>query len=466
MINMESNYRERSVYVVRPAEPTWHGCLSLSEFDQIDMTYTQLIYFYKPVIMTRFGQRPHYAEVADTLRDSLSKILVPFYPLAGRLRWIDDHKGRLELDCNGNGVEFIQVESSAELVDLGDYFTPSPNYQHLFPDIDFNVPIYKRPVLLVQLTIFKCGGVGLGIAISHVVADGLSTAHFLNEWARVARGEPLGLAPIHDRNIFIPKTPPLRFHDHHSIKGFTNLPNHPIYQAEPTIKEMKTIVVTLRLAPYQVKKLIKLANIEDTTTNTRAKYTLYEAVSAHIWRTACKARMNKDEEATTFTVTVDSRRRLSPPLPSGYFGNTIFDVIVTSKAGDLVSNPLGYGASRIRAVINKVTNEYVWSTIDLLKNQQDMTQVRSLYLYSSPEVFNGKNSFELVTWLSIPFHGIDFGWGKEIYFGPAHLDRDGEAIMLHSSDGDGSLLLVLCVLEEHVDAFKKYFYEDIITSSL
>ena len=95
--------------------------------------------------------------------------------------------------------------------------------------------------------------------------------------------------------------------------------------------------------------------------------------------------MNKDKEVT-FIVTVDSRSRLSLPLPlpSGYFGHTIFDVILTNKVGDLVTNPLRYGSSRTRVVIDKVTNEYMWSTIGFLKNQQDMTKVRSLYLYSSP----------------------------------------------------------------------------------
>ena len=83
-------------------------------------------------------------------------------------------------------------------------------------------------------------------------------------------------------------------------------------------------------------------------------YTRYETVAGHIWRCACKARELKDEQPTAIAVWVDSRNRMNPPLPRGYLGNAIVDVIATSHAGELMRNPLGYASRRIRQAIDKL----------------------------------------------------------------------------------------------------------------
>ena len=63
--------------------------------------------------------------------------------------------------------------------------------------------------------------------------------------------------------------------------------------------------------------------------------------------------------------------------------------------------------------------------------------------------------------MNLPFKGTDSGWGKEIHFGPAYHQVDGNTWILRSGKGDESLVIVVCLLEEHVDAFKKHFYDEI-----
>jgi len=179
-------------YIVKPAKPTWTGRVSLSELDQIGtITYVPTIYFYKP--------SPNWLtpsnDVVNDLKDSLRDVLVPFYLLAGRLHWIG--RGRLELECNAMGVMFTEAESESKLEDLGD-FLPSSEYKYLIPNVDYTVPIHDLPLLLVQLTKFQCGGISLSLTISHAIVDGQSALHFMSEWARIARGEPLGVVPFLD----------------------------------------------------------------------------------------------------------------------------------------------------------------------------------------------------------------------------------------------------------------------------
>jgi shikimate O-hydroxycinnamoyltransferase len=148
---------------------------------------------------------------------------------------------------------------------------------------------------------------------------------------------------------------------------------------------------------------------------------------------------------------------MNPPLPQGYLGNAIIDVIARSHVGELMNKPLGYASRRIRQAIDKVTDTYVKSTIEFLRNQSDLTRFQATEgpLFGSPNV-------EVVSWLTLPIYGIDFGWGKEIYVKPGAHDCDGDSIVLQTPNGDGSLMVFLCLQVAHMDAFKRHFYEDII----
>ncbi|KAI4335391.1 hypothetical protein L6164_014037 [Bauhinia variegata] len=439
---------------VKPIEPTWIGHSPLSEWDQIGtITHVPTIYFYKPP----YNLLSPDADIATTLKDSLSRVLVPFYPLAGRLKWIGN--GRLQLDCNAKGVDFVEAESDFNLDDFGE-FSPSPEYHYLIPFVDYSLPIQELPLVLVQLTRFKCGGISVSLTISHAVVDGPSALHFISEWARLARGEPLETMPFLDRTLLRagepPAAPPCIDHSEFS--------HPPLLLGQSDNREerkKKTTVAMLRLSKTQVDKLRKIADESWERPKGRG-YTRYETVTGHIWRGACKARGHKHEQPTALGVCVDSRNRMQPPLPKGYFGNATLDVIATSSSGELISKPLGYAASRIRSAIEKVTDEYVRSGIDFLKNQEDLTKFQDLHaLGSDGGPFYGNPNLGVVSWLTLPIYGFDFGWGKEFYMGPGTHDFDGDSLILPNPNGDGSLSVALCLQVAHMDAFKRYFYEDI-----
>ena len=221
----------------------------------------------------------------------------------------------------------------------------------------------------MQFTGFRCGGFSLSLATSHVITDGLSAANFMTEWARLTRGEPLLTVPFHDKKKAFKAGEPGSSPRFDYSNDFCRLPFLLKRPSPEELKNMETTMISLRLAKEQVEKLKKMANQDrQIHIKTTRPYTRYEALIAHIWRCASKARKHQDEQLTGCLVTIDSRRRLQPPLPLGYFGNGVFDITATSCAGDLMSKPLSYGASKIRAVIENVTNDYVTSAIDYLKS--------------------------------------------------------------------------------------------------
>ncbi|PNX91592.1 hydroxycinnamoyl-coenzyme A shikimate/quinate hydroxycinnamoyltransferase, partial [Trifolium pratense] len=88
----------KACYTVKPSESTPKGRLWLSDLDQVvRLSHTPLIYIYKSQ-----KQNQKSRAIIETLKNSLSKILVHYYPIAGRYCYKDG--GRLELNLNAKGA--------------------------------------------------------------------------------------------------------------------------------------------------------------------------------------------------------------------------------------------------------------------------------------------------------------------------------------------------------------------------
>ncbi|KAL3625199.1 hypothetical protein CASFOL_030653 [Castilleja foliolosa] len=449
------NVTLQSSCLVQPAEPTWRGSMPLSESDQTGViTHVPTIYFYRPSQEWLTPQNT----IFNTLRNSLSKVLVHFYPLAGRLRWLSG--AHLELDCNSKGVQLIEACAEAELDDLGD-FNPSPDFHKLIPRINYLDPIEEIPLLSVQLTKFQCGGITLSYTISHAVVDGQSALHFLSEWARLARGEPLGTPPILDRKHLRAGDPPSaqpRFHH----KQFDTPPVLLGQTSSESERKKETTIDMLRMSKIQVDALKTQANKIRPSNDTCKPYTRYEAITGHIWKCACKARKHVHNQKSAVGICVDIRRRIDPPLPDKFFGNAIVDVIACDRAGDLMTKPLSYAAGSIREAIHSVTSEYVHSAIDYLKSLEDFSGLQDIHAFRTKRgPFYGNPNLGVISWMALPLYGLDFGWGKDVFMAPGTHDCDGDSLILPGYDGEGSLVVALCLQAECMEDFKKFFYEDI-----
>ena len=99
----------RSISIVVPSEPTPSGVLRLPETDQVaQWTHAPIINIYRAK-----SNNTTVPFSLEAMKNSLSRALIHFYPLAGRLHWIEG--GRLELDCNAVGMQLLEAYSEAEL---------------------------------------------------------------------------------------------------------------------------------------------------------------------------------------------------------------------------------------------------------------------------------------------------------------------------------------------------------------
>ncbi|KAL7097278.1 hypothetical protein ACP275_10G134500 [Erythranthe tilingii] len=448
----------KATHTVRTAEPTPEEIMYINSCDQIkDITHTPTIYFYK-----KSAALDSENDAVSVLRDSLSKALFLFYPLAGRLNWAAEGGSRVELHCNGKGVPLFEAESDAAVDDFGD-FTPTAAIQALIPSVDYTTPIDEIPLVIVQLTRFRCGGVSVGLGISHVMADGPSALHFVDEWTKFARGVGPAVPPFLDRRVL--ETPPEKAPAVKFDPAVLRRPPTLVGEDDSSLEQRKKPigVAFLTLTKLQIEKLRNKANLDFDYENSGGRgYSRFEAVAAHIWRCTSKARGHVADQQTSLHFVADFRNKLQPPLPKNYFGNALIRVEATDTSGSLLSNPIGAASRKIREAVEKVTDDTVRAYLDYLKELPDVGRFRSLDNNGRPKGdFYGNPNLAIISWMSLPLYGADFGWGNEIHLGPGPMGFDGKTFIIPTREGDGSFNVAIWLQEEYMAAFKNFLYDGI-----
>ncbi|KAH9332058.1 hypothetical protein KI387_004166, partial [Taxus chinensis] len=88
-------------------------------------------------------------EPAKVIREALSKVLVYYYPLVGRLRnRVQD--GKLQVECTGEGAVFVEASSPNTLSLLGDLEELKPSFQQLLFQSPPNTPLEDIHPLILQ----------------------------------------------------------------------------------------------------------------------------------------------------------------------------------------------------------------------------------------------------------------------------------------------------------------------------
>lgn len=109
--------KQGKVTLVPPVEETEKGHYFLSNLDQNIAVLVRTIYCFK-------SEEKGNEDAAQVIKDALSKVLVHYYPLAGRLTISPEMK--LIVDCNAEGAVYVEAEADCELEKIGDITKPDP----------------------------------------------------------------------------------------------------------------------------------------------------------------------------------------------------------------------------------------------------------------------------------------------------------------------------------------------------
>lgn len=425
--------------MVQPATETPQVKLWNSNVDLVVPNFhTPSVYFYRPTGSANFFD-------GKVLKEALSRALVPFYPMGGRL--CRDEDGRIEIDCKGQGVLFVEAESDGMVDDFGD-FAPTLELRRLIPAVDYSKGIESYALLVLQITHFKCGGVSLGVGMQHHAADGASGLHFINTWSDMARGLDITIPPFIDRTLLRARDPPQPQFPHIE------------YQPPPTLNVTAENALNSETVPETAVSIFKLTRDQINALKAKSKedgntvnYSSYEMLAGHVWRCTCMARGLTMDQETKLYIATDGRARLRPSLPPGYFGNVIFTATPTAVAGDLKSKPIWYAASKIHDQLALMDNDYLRSALDYLELQPDLKAlVRGAHTFKCPNL-------GITSWSRLPIHDADFGWGRPIFMGPGGIAYEGLSFILPSPTNDGSQSVAISLQAEHMKLFEKFLYD-------
>ncbi|XP_031480218.1 shikimate O-hydroxycinnamoyltransferase-like [Nymphaea colorata] len=436
----------RDSTLVPPSSETPRHGLWLSNLDHtMLMVHVPCIYFYRPNGSNNFFD-------SKVMKESLGRALVHFYPLAGRLRRRED--GPLEIECNGGGVLFVEADAEGEIDDFGD-FAPSMELRQLIPEVDYqNQDISSYPLLMLQVTFFKCGGVCLGVAFHHTVVDACGFIHFMNSWSDVARGREVTCPtpPITERTILRARNPPRPAFEHPVFKP--SLASEPIVPAKDSSEQKpQNTQFTGAIFRFSRDQLARLKEKVKEGDNSTIRYTTFNSLVVHIWRCVTLARGLDDQQQTKLTVSVDGRKRLRPEIPNYYFGNVVYIVDVPLVSSDLKSQPMHYAASKVHDALLRMDDDYLRSALDYLELHPDLNVVVDRGGHQK------RSGLSIASWGRLPIYDADFGWGKPIYMGTVVLSVDGLGYILPSPSDDGSLSVVFALETDAMRSLEMLIYD-------
>ncbi|KAF4397226.1 hypothetical protein G4B88_009072 [Cannabis sativa] len=128
--------------------------IELSGLDRISPAILNTLFFYKNNSKSEKDEESDDGDdVERVVIRGLERVLVSWFPAAGRLR-INEKKGnKLEINCNDEGVLLVIAHTSSKLQDFGDHqlHQYNPSYEKLVPHFPHNPPkISQNPLVALQ----------------------------------------------------------------------------------------------------------------------------------------------------------------------------------------------------------------------------------------------------------------------------------------------------------------------------
>ncbi|XP_027337491.1 spermidine coumaroyl-CoA acyltransferase-like [Abrus precatorius] len=397
----------KEAVLIKPSKPTPSSILSLSTIDNIpDLNrLCQTIHVYRSTIHD-FPNGQLLQDPTHVIKEALSKALLYYYPLAGRL--VKHTDGKLRLNCSEDGVPFLEANADCHLSSLHYLDGSDMEYaKHLvfdLPSQDENG--YQYP-LVFKVTKFPCGGFTIGMGLSHAVCDGIGASQLFRAIIELVRGksEP-SVKPVWEREKLVGSITeqPLQMDSVDESSAAVS----PFLPTKVLLNEcIKVDSESIRRLKMSLMK--ECDNVEN--------FTSFESLAAYVWRSRARALELSYDGKIMLNITVGVRRHMmDPPLPKGYYGNAIVDAEVILTVRELNEKPLSEVVKLIKESKKVAFNsDYVRNFINTLETEQEDFNIE------------GTGAFTTMTdWKHLGFlENVDFGFKEQVNTVPAPCDMFG-----------------------------------------
>ncbi|PQQ14795.1 BAHD acyltransferase [Prunus yedoensis var. nudiflora] len=359
---------------IKPSSPTPHHLRisNLSVFDQVTSeVYVQLLLFY-PSSSDEVNNIDHhhslFAERSILLKTSLSETLTYFYPLAGEFKY------NSSISCNDHGAAFVEARVNCPISqilgepDLGMQKQLVPNH------IECRTQSGKGYLLLVQANFFECGGVAIGVTISHKAGDAHTFSKFINSWAAIALGSTTttDVVPPAQFGAAASLLPPLEF---------LNSPQPPLEFVHE--------------------------NCSKAASTTVPNPTRVEVVSALIWKCVMEASRSNlgSVRPSAWCQVVNMRKIMDPPMTVDLLGNFFGYFVAKTEESEV-----NHDVQSLVAEMRKGFEEFKVNFTNGISGEDVLQLCKELGdLIGKVDT---DNNYCSTSWCRFPFYKANFGWGK------------------------------------------------------
>ncbi|KAL2334531.1 hypothetical protein Fmac_015744 [Flemingia macrophylla] len=434
--SLDFTVRRKPAELVAPAIATPHELKELSGIDNQHglRHHFPLIQFYRHQPLMA-GKDP-----VEVIKQALAKTLVFYYPLAGRLR--ESPNGELKVECNGEGVTFIEADADVTLDQFGDNLMPPfPCFDKLLYNVPDSHGATDSPLLLLQVTRLKCGGFIFALSFNHSMCDAIGISQFLNALAEVACGavKP-SIFPVWCREILCARDPPRVTCNHREFRQEIHEHN--------TISMFRPCERSFFFGPKEIASIRALLPHDIAT-----KSSSFEVLTAWLWRCRTKSlEWQNPGQEVSLLFAVNARFghcKFKPPLPNGFYGNAWVHPAAVTTVEKLLGHPLEYALELVKNVKYETNEEYVHSVIDFRATKRG-------------HYYPGLGYFIVSDHTKVGFTNVDFGWGKALYIGVA---KSGFAdvhevscyVQYTNSKGEQGKVVPICLPQYAMDKFEREF---------
>ncbi|XP_038720006.1 stemmadenine O-acetyltransferase-like [Tripterygium wilfordii] len=417
-----------SIESIKPSSPTPHHLRThkISLIDQSGAPALGSVLFFYPQSQTTSISM---SKISQLLKQSLSTTLTLYYPLAGR--FIDN----ISIDCNDEGLCYTVARVNYDLQD----FLNQPDMTKILSKVPKLVPreiIFGNQtttggnVVMIQETVFACGGFAIGIAFPHQVFDATSLMVFLKTWATMARG---GVAKPPD------------FSCSYLFPQDTKFPQNPMDSTYASAfgREGNFVFRRFSFEGSTVSNLKSKATSNGVHNPSRVQVVL--ALLFRCVMSALKAKYGI-QNSVLMSTSVNLRSRAVPPLPETSVGNLVLTVpAIFGEETDLCSF-----IGRVRESISTTINgEFLKSLQGAQALQRFLEFMKETGESYSKALSNGAEFLVFNSWCNLGMYSFDFGWGKPIWFPCLALPLSGSVIQL-MDDRMGNGIQAWMTLEEEI----------------
>ncbi|XP_071719271.1 pelargonidin 3-O-(6-caffeoylglucoside) 5-O-(6-O-malonylglucoside) 4'''-malonyltransferase-like [Rutidosis leptorrhynchoides] len=361
----------------------------------------------------------HNSKFISKLEKSLEKILPRYSVLAGRYV-----AATHTVDCNDLGVDFTQAKVNMKLEDMLGSEANLRLVNDLMPLEIGEVDQVTDSLLAVQVTAFECGGIALGVSISHRIADASTLCTFLNEWANISREEEYEVEHIIGSGF-------------NSSLLFPSRGLDPFLQGFPRSKtdyDNLTINHITKKLSFTENEILNLKEkmMRDQKNGSTLRFSKVQVVSAIIWNAfiTIDRRINEHPRDSVFLQPINLRGKTSSLIPSDSFGN-IWGLLVTEcdsgvdtveELGDILKNSVNNG----KDYYSKLRHD----------NEEGQKMVLNTFQYLAT-IPPTKNVITFTSWCKFPFYKTDFGFGKPVWVNCGSIHAKNLAYLIDGVGGNG-----------------------------